>query len=354
MSNHAAPSSAPPVGLTGRVTPALARLAVLGPALVAAAGLTAAAFGLHAVSLFGAVSPLILAIAIGMLANFVAGGRITTFAGPGLSDIARFALRFGVVLLGFQITPQKLAGLGWIGFAIAAATLVATFTFTSLVGRWMGIRRELGDLVAAGTSICGASAIAAMTSVSRSRREDVAYAIACVTVFGSVSMILFPLLGDLFGLTARAYGIWTGAAIHEVAQVVAAGFQRGTEAGTIATIAKLDRVVLLAPMVLLVGRLRRAEAGEAAAKVPFPLFVLGFAALAFAGSVIDIPPVVVSIAGVVATVLLTGALGALGLAIRPADLAREGWRPLALAALSWTFVTVFSYLMVAVFVAGGA
>ena len=111
-------------------------------------------------------------------------------------------------------------------------------------------RPQAGQLIAAGTSICGASAVIATNTVTRASDEDVAYAVASVTVFGSVSILLYPALAGLLQLTPHAFGLWAGASIHEIAQVVAAAFQNGTEAGNFATIAKLGRVMLLAPMIL--------------------------------------------------------------------------------------------------------
>lgn len=172
-----------------------------------------------------------------------------------------------------------MAEVGSAGLGIIATTVAATFLFTTWLGRRLGVDRKLAELIAAGTSICGASAIVATNSVTRASDEDVAYAVACVTVFGSASMVLYPALETLLQLTPHAFGLWAGASVHEIAQVVAAAFHNGADSGNFGTIAKLSRVMLLAPMVLLLGIFcaGRAERGEPSKRqsAPMPWFVLG-------------------------------------------------------------------------------
>jgi uncharacterized integral membrane protein (TIGR00698 family) len=149
-------------------------------------------------------------------------------------------------------------------------------------------------LIAAGTSICGASAVIATNTVTNTKDEDVAYAAACVTVFGSLSMFVYPLLPVLLHLDPHVYGLWAGASIHEVAQVVAAAFQNGQTAGEFGTIAKLTRVMMLAPVVILLGWLavrgRSSSANHgSAARAPMPWFVFGFVAMVAINSVVVIP-----------------------------------------------------------------
>lgn len=165
----------------------------------------------------------------------------------------RRVLRVAIILLGLQLSLSQLTVVGGVGLAIIAVTLVATFLFTVWLGGLLNIDCKLAQLIGAGTSICGASAVIATSTVTRSSDEDVAYAVACVTVFGSVSMLLYPVLPGLLQLTPHAFGLWAGASIHEIAQVVAAAFQNGPDAGNFGTIAKLSRVMLLAPMILAIG-----------------------------------------------------------------------------------------------------
>ncbi len=179
-------------------------------------------------------SPMILAIAIGIAARNLVG--TPSSVRPGIAFSMRRLLRFAIVLLGFQITLTQLTAVGAKGLFIVASTLVATFVFTLAAGRVLGVERKLTELIAAGTSICGASAVVATNSVTEASDEDVAYAIACVTIFGSIAMFVYPLLPRLLHLNGHAYGLWSGASIHEIAQVAAASFQNSQRAGEIGTV----------------------------------------------------------------------------------------------------------------------
>jgi len=137
----------------------------------------------------------------------------------------RRLLRFAIVLLGFQITLTQLAAVGAKGVFIVIGVLLATFGFTLATGRSLGVDCKLTELIAAGTSICGASAVVATNSVTQASDGDVAYAIACVTIFDSIAMFVYPVLPRLLHLDGEAYGLWSGASIHEMTQVAAASFQ---------------------------------------------------------------------------------------------------------------------------------
>lgn len=192
-------------------------------------------------------------------------------------------LRLAIILLGLQLTAAQIAEVGAKGMAVIVLTLGTTFLFTTWFGRMIGVDGKLSQFIAAGASICGASAVIATNTVTEAHDEDVAYAVACVTVFGSIATFGYPMLQGVLGLDAHAYGLWTGSPIHEIAQVVAAAFQGGKQAGEFGAIAKLSRVMLLAPVVIGLGvaaasRARRAGRGCAHARAPLPWFVLGMMA----------------------------------------------------------------------------
>src|SRR6266702_525596 len=189
------------------------------PGLALTAAIAAMAFALRQISWVSMLSPIILSIALGMSLRNITG--VPALAQPGVTFSMRRVLRFAIVLLGLQLTASQLVEVGATGIAIIAATLAATFLFTVQLGRLIGVDRKLAELIAAGTSICGASAVIATNTVTRAADEDVAYAVACVTVFGSIAMFAYPLLPGLLQLDQHAYGLWSGASIHEIAQVVA-------------------------------------------------------------------------------------------------------------------------------------
>jgi len=315
------------------------------PGLALAALIAAAAFALRHLPGLGLVSPLILAILIGMAFHNLIGTPAT--ARPGAAFAMKRVLRAGIVLLGLQLTFQQVIAVGGVGVAVIAATLLATFCFTTWLGRLLAVDAGLAQLIAAGSSICGASAVIATNTVTRARDEDVAYAVACVTIFGSLSMMLMPLAGGALGMGAHAYGLWTGASIHEVAQVVAAAYARGQEAGEFGTIAKLTRVMMLAPMVLMLGhaaarRLRHQGAEAAGAAPPVPWFVLGFVGMVLLSSTGWVPPAVQPATTATTQFLLATALAAMGLETDIRKLAAAGLRPALLGAGSWIFVSILS------------
>ena len=276
-----------------------------------------AAFGLRYLPGFNLLSPLILAILIGMAIHNLIGTPAA--AKPGVTFSLKKILRAGIILLGLQLTFAQVAAVGWVGVGVIMATLVATFLFTKWLGRQLGLDAKLTELIAA----------------------------ACVTVFGSLSMVLIPVAETFLQLGPHAYGLWTGASIHEVAQVVAAAFQQGEEAGHFGTIAKLTRVMMLAPMVLILGYFAAKHAnGKQAGGAPIPWFVLGFVGMVGVASTGWVPQVVEPWTTGVTQFLLAMALAAMGLETDIRKLAAEGVRPALLGAASWIFIVLLSLLLV--------
>jgi uncharacterized integral membrane protein (TIGR00698 family) len=315
------------------------------PGLALTTAIAALSFGLRELPGVAILSPMILAIVLGIvLHNLVGTPRM---AKPGVVFCLRRVLRFAIILLGLQLTAEQVIEVGAGGIAIIAATLICTFLFTTWLGRRIGVERKLAELIAAGTSICGASAVIATNTVTDAHDEDVAYAVACVTVFGSIAMFVYPLLPGLLHLEPHAFGLWAGASIHEIAQVMAAAYQDGQQAGDAAAIAKLSRVAMLAPVVIVLGLLaaRRASSADrtrAPGKVPMPWFVLGFIALVGLNSVITVPAGTKAAIVAITTFLLSMALAAMGLETDVAKLRAKGVRPLILGLAAFLFVATFS------------
>lgn len=316
------------------------------PGLALAAAVAAGAFGVRALGLPGLskISPLMLAILIGMTTRNLWGRPEA--ARSGIALCLRAPLRTGIVLLGLQVTLAEILGIGVAGLAILAFALLGTFFLTLWLGARLGVKPGLATLIATGTGICGASAIVAANTVVRDDEESVAYALATVTLFGTIAMFTYPLIGELLSLDAQSYGLWTGASVHEVAQVVAAGFARGEAAGEFATVAKLARVLMLAPLIIGMGiwvqRELARRAGEHAADVqgraPMPWFVFGFLGMVLLAGSGWLPAETKLIAAPVAQALLALALAAVGLETDIRKLIAQGWQPLALGALATLFI----------------
>jgi uncharacterized integral membrane protein (TIGR00698 family) len=313
------------------------------PGLALASAIAGMAFVIHLLPGFALLSPLILAIVLGMVFHNTV--RTPAAAKPGLSFALKRVLRGAIILLGLQLTITQVMEVGLNGFAVIAVALIATFCFTKWFGRLIGVDAKLAELIAAGTSICGASAVIAMNTVTEAADEDVAFGVACVTLFGAAAVVVYPLLAKFLPLNARDYGLWSGASIHEIAQVVAAAFQRGPEAGHIATIAKLTRVMMLAPLVFTVGLFTRMRARSGNGH-PIPWFVLGFIGLVGLNSLVRIPPDILDWIAQITAFLLSVALAAMGLETDFRKLYARGLRPILLGGASWLFIATVSYFLI--------
>lgn len=331
------------------LVPAPARLHSLAPGLMLTGAIAGAAFALRRISGIGVFSPMILSILIGIAFRNIVG--TPAIAKPGVVFSMRKLLRLAIILLGLQLTVAQVIGVGARGVAVIAIGLISTFLFTIRLGRLLGVEPKLAELIAAGTSICGASAVIATNSVTQAHDEDVAYAVACVTVFGSLFMFTYPLVPGLLHLSAHDYGLWAGASIHEIAQVVGAAFQDGREAGEFGTIAKLSRVMMLAPMVIALGlaaRRRTARHGEAhkTGGAPMPWFVLGFVTMALVNSALPVPTGIKAPISAITNFLLSMALASMGLETDIRKLKAKGLRPLLLGLAASLFISGFTLALV--------
>lgn len=312
----------------------------IAPGLALCAALALAGYALSRAQSAVPISPMLFAIALAMITSSVFGPPRWARAGNGFT--LRRLLRLAIVLLGLQLTAADVGLLGLGAVLVVFAALAGTFFFTRWLGGRIGVEPGLSELIASGTAVCGASAIVATNSVTRASQEDVVYAVACVTFFGTLAMFALPALYHPLGLSAQGYGVWAGGSIHEVAQVVAAGFQPGRAEGETAMVAKLLRVAAMAPMILWLGAARRDKGGgrDDGAAPPIPWFVVGFAALIIVNSALDLPAAVRQAAQLVTVFLLTMSLAALGLETDLRKLRLKGPRPLALGAAGWAFITL--------------
>ena len=312
----------------------------LVPGVAVAAVGALVATGLHGMF---RVPALLAAVALGVVtANAVdLPARFT----PGLHVAGRRLLRVGVVLVGFQLSVRELASIGVPGLLLVAAVVTITFVGTLRVGRALGISGPLALLVATGFSICGASAVAGMEGVADAEESEVAYAIALVTLCGSIAIFLLPVLGRLLGLHGATYGRWVGASVHDIGQVVATATPGGGAAVRAAVVVKLTRVLLLAPLVATMGGLRRRRSGPAAeapdARRPalVPGFVLGFLAAVAVRSTGVLSTRALGDLAVLQGLVLAAALFAVGCGVQVARLRRVGGRPLLLGVIAWVLVS---------------
>ncbi|WP_353650129.1 putative sulfate exporter family transporter [Nakamurella sp. A5-74] len=293
--------------------------------------------------------PQVSPLTFGLLLGIVLGntGLARDSFRPGLQVAARRLLRLGIVVLGLRLSLPQVADLGLPMLIVVVATVVIAFGGTLVLARAFGLSRDAGLLLATGFSICGASAVAAMNGVTRSKESDVVTAISLVTLFGSAAILMLPALQVPLGLDDHHFGLWTGASVHDVAQTVAAASVAGPVALSAAIVVKLTRVVLLAPMVAIaaVVERRRSTSGDGAtdsARVArpalLPLFVAGFLLAVLVRSSGLLPPSVLGVAQTVETTLLTAAMVGLGTSVRLRTLIRTAGRSALVGLLSWILI----------------
>jgi uncharacterized integral membrane protein (TIGR00698 family) len=335
----------PPVPASGAARVRRGRTLVPG---VAACGLAvAASYAAHRVA--GAVPMLTAALILGVLA--VNLGLLPAATRPGLRFAATRFMRAGVVLLGLQVSFGDILALGARTIVMVVTVLVVTFTGTRWLGRRLGLSDRLSLLVAAGFSICGASAVAAVDGALGTRPGDAeteretATAVGLVTLCGSLAIAVMPPVARILGLPPYDAGRWIGASVHDVGQVVATATIAGSAALVPAVAVKLVRVVMLAPITAGVALRTRRGARTTGRRRPavLPLFVLGFLVTMTLRSAITVPAGALASASTVRDVLFAAALFGLGGAVRLRELARTGRRALLLGLTSWVLIAGVSY-----------
>ncbi|WP_299844477.1 putative sulfate exporter family transporter [uncultured Paracoccus sp.] len=261
---------------------------------------------------------MLLALLLGLALNFLAEEGTRT--APGIGFTARTVLRLGVALLGARISVEMLAELGGPAIALVIAGVVLTIGFALLVTRFVGRSWRFALLTGGSVAICGASAamaIAAVLPKHEKSERDLVFTVLSVTVLSTVAMVLYPMIAQVFHLDDRDAGVFLGGTIHDVAQVVGAGFSISPEAGETATLVKLIRVSMLAPVVLCFSLAMRqmglADLSQGRKPPLLPGFVIGFLVLAGANSFGLIPQVVADAAGALSRWALLIAIAAVGI-----------------------------------------
>ena len=329
------------------------------PGLAIAASIAAVAFVVEYLiknNTAGVVSPLVIAVVLGALISNL--GMLPENCRIGLGFAARNLLRLGIVLLGLQLSFSQVRELGAPGLALVIVVVAATFAGTQWLGKKMGLSPGLSLLVATGFSICGASAIAAMRPVSDADDDDMAYAIALVTICGTLAIFLLPAIGEIIGFSGAQFGSWVGASVHDVAQTVATAASGNDDAQDAAIVVKLTRVMLLAPLVAAVSFTRRRKLSHTnitdsitqKAKLPpvIPLFIVGFIAAISINSSFNLPSEFLSNVKWLEKSLLACALVGLGAGVDARKLRRVGTRPLALGLISWILIATLSAIGVGI------
>jgi len=303
---------------------------------LAAAAVVAACARIAAASLPGGLSEILLAVWLGLVVASIRG--LPAGTEPGLRFAQQRILRLGIILLGARLSLGDVAGIGLGALGLVVACMAGVFAFILLVGRVARMPRRLVLLIGVGTAVCGNSAIIATAPVVKAEEREVSFAVATITIFGTLAVFLYPLLGTFMHLSNAAYGVWTGVAVNDTSQVVAAAAAYSPESRDIATVVKLVRNTLMAPLILLIAlwwsRLEAStEVGDrarAGALKAFPLFVLGFLVMALLRTVGIVDATGARLLDEVAKACILVALAAVGLGTRLGLLRAVGPAPFLL------------------------
>lgn len=312
------------------------------------------------------ISALTIAILLGMVAGNSVFASVAPVCGAGVMFSRQTLLRLGIVLYGLRLTFQDIARVGMDGVVIDALMLISTFGIALFVGlRLLKLDRDTTILIAAGSSICGAAAVMATEPVIKARADKVAVAVSTVVAFGTLSMFLYPWLYQLnlqwhiIGSAAADFGIYIGSTVHEVAQVVAAGKSIGPEVADAAVIAKMVRVMMLAPFLIILAvflsqlakraTLSRTPSSASWATVSatststhlaIPWFAFIFVAVVGLNSLNVLPECLLVYVSDVDTLLLAMAMAALGLGTHMSAIRRAGIKPMLLAAIMFAWLVI--------------
>lgn len=271
-------------------------------------------------------------------------------AKPGIDFAGRRILRLGVALLGARITLEQLGGLGWVNSGLIIAGVLVTIAFGVLMSRVLGLSRRLGILTGGATAICGASAaiaIATMLPRDEDSERELIFTIAGVTALSTLAMVLYPVIVGLLGLDPHQAGIFLGGTIHDVAQVVGAGYSISHEVGDYAVLTKMLRVAMLLPVVMVLSVVvhRRSQSAERCNNGPLlPSFLVGFVVLVIIGSLGWISQPVSAAINEVSRACLVLAIAAVGLKTSLLDIRKVGARATFLLGAEALFLVGFVLL----------
>jgi uncharacterized integral membrane protein (TIGR00698 family) len=340
---------APGAGRTGA-----GRLPWLPGIALAAVG-AAAGFGIH--SVFPFVPWLTASIVLGVIVGCVPPARpaLDGVLKPGLGQAARRLLRIGIVVLGLKLSLTDIAKLGWLAVVAIVALVGVSFVITWAIAKALRLPGDEPVMLAAGFSICGVSAIGAMSAARGTDVRDTGTPTALVTLYGTAAIAVLPALAVPLGLSDATFGHWVGASVHDVGQVVATAGTAGAAALAVAIVVKLTRVLMLAPMVAITSistRRRMSAAASDGATAPstsrppiVPVFIIGFVVLVLVRTFVPVPDAVLAIADIVQSALLAAALFAIGASLRLERLVRSGPRALLAGALSWLVILGLALLV---------
>jgi uncharacterized integral membrane protein (TIGR00698 family) len=291
----------------------------------------------------GFISPLTIGLLMALILSNLT--NLPTRLDLGAQFASKTLMRIGIVLLGLRISFEQISKIGLPGLVLVLIIVVTTFFGAIALGKVLNVSKNTSILIGAGFAICGNSAIAAVSPAINAKREETAYAVGLVTAFGTISIAVLPILAQLLGLTNEQAGAWSGAAVHDVGQVIAAAEVIGGSALTVAIIIKLTRMLMLVPMLIGLS-LRFPSTDKPGVRTAVPGFIVFFTIVVSLNSFLTIPVGIQDAGKTISTLLLTAGIAGMGLGVKWRDLKNIGGKPLLLAILAWIIIGFGSLMLI--------
>ncbi len=298
------------------------------------------------------ISSLVLAIVMGIIYSNTLRHRLPDEWVPGVHFSAKYLLRLAIILYGFRVSFQQIAAVGMEGLILDILVVASTL----LLGYWVGVKlfrldRHLVLLISSGSAICGAAAVLAVEDVLKSEAYKATVAVGTVVLFGTIAMFIYPLLqhAGIFGFTDNQYGIFAGASVHEVAQALVAGTNVSNEAGNVAVIVKMTRVLLLVPVLLFLSFTESratTKTNQNKARLTIPWFAIIFIVAIGFNSLHLLPASIVTLINQFDVFLLTMAMAAIGMETNLNKIKKVGLKPLYLAIFLFIWLTGLVYFLI--------
>ncbi len=314
------------------------------PGILLSAGIAITAY---LISLFlpaGIIGGTLLALIIGMMLNPLIS-RYDIFE-PGMNWTSKFVLRAGIIIAGITLSFLEVIKAGKYALILMFFTLSTAFGVGYLCKKLFKMNWKLTSLLSVSTAICGGTAVTTLGPTIRAKSRDIAYAISATFIFDIITVIAFPWIGRLLGLSDTGYGLWIGTAVNDTSSVVAAGYAFSEAAGSLATIVKLTRTLFIVPIVLLFSWIytKKESSSLTVEKVAlskiFPWFILGFLAVVGIRSTGFVPMAVVHNVSFLSKLFLSMALSAIGLKTSMKEVADVGIKPMIAGVIIDTSVVI--------------
>ncbi|MGI5918304.1 MAG: YeiH family protein [Christensenellales bacterium] len=319
------------------------------PGIALSGGIAAAAYAISLILPADILGGTLIALILGMALNPVF--RRSAVYDAGISWTSKKILRAGIILAGITLSFPQVLNTGKYALILMAFTLATSFGVGYICMKASKINWKLASLLSVSTAICGGTAVATLGPTIQAKDRDIAYAISATFVFDIFTVIAFPWISQLLGLSNTGYGLWVGTAVNDTSSVVAAGYAFSDAAGSLATIVKLTRTLFIVPIVLIFSWIytKSEKASQPARKVSirkiFPWFILGFLAVVGIRSTGIVPDNVASGISFVSKFLLSMALAAIGLNASLKEVAGVGIKPMVAGViidLSVVIVSLFA------------